>query len=69
MIIIMILIILFCFIFATSINKNNSLIGIQTTMPLARPQVPGTLPPVGQSNLNSPMSFPPPSPYHSEYSK
>lgn len=34
-----------------------------------RPQVPGTLPPVGQSNLNSPMSFPPPSPYHSEYSK
>lgn len=43
--------------------------GIQTALPLARPQVPGTLPPVGQSNLNSPMSFPPPSPYHSEYSK
>ncbi|XP_046742436.1 histone-lysine N-methyltransferase 2C-like isoform X3 [Diprion similis] len=35
---------------------------------LNRPQVPGTLPSVGQSNLNSPMSFPPPSPYHSEYS-
>lgn len=38
-------------------------------MPLVRPQVPGALPSVGQSNLNSPMSFPPPSPYHSEYSK
>ena len=47
----------------------NIIVGIQTTMPIPRPQVPGALPPVGQSNLNSPMSFPPPSPYHSEYSK
>lgn len=41
---------------------------MQTGLPLARPQVPGSLPAVGQSTLNSPMSFPPPSPYHSEYS-
>ncbi|XP_063990116.1 histone-lysine N-methyltransferase 2C-like isoform X3 [Diachasmimorpha longicaudata] len=41
---------------------------LPTTIPLGRPQVPGSLPPVAQSNLNSPMSFPPPSPYHSEYS-
>ncbi|XP_011303059.1 histone-lysine N-methyltransferase 2C isoform X3 [Fopius arisanus] len=41
---------------------------MQTPIPLGRPQVPGSLPPVAQSNLNSPMSFPPPSPYHSEYS-
>jgi len=45
----------------------NCFVGIQ--IPLARPQVPGSLPSVGQSTLNSPMSFPPPSPYHSEYSK
>jgi len=35
---------------------------------LTRSQVSGPLPPVGQPNL-SPISFPPPSPYHSEYSR
>ncbi|KAG8041194.1 hypothetical protein G9C98_002182, partial [Cotesia typhae] len=43
--------------------------GMQTGLPLARPQVPPvSLPTVGQTTLNSPLSFPPPSPYHSEYS-
>ncbi|CAD6215553.1 GSCOCG00000363001-RA-CDS [Cotesia congregata] len=43
--------------------------GMQTGLPLARPQVPPvSLPTVGQATLNSPLSFPPPSPYHSEYS-
>ncbi|KAJ8921946.1 hypothetical protein NQ315_008580 [Exocentrus adspersus] len=37
--------------------------------PIVTPPVrPTTLPAVNQSNLNSPVSFPPPSPYHSEYS-
>jgi hypothetical protein len=50
--------------------KNYLLANIQTAnLSLGRPQVPASLPSVGQSNLNSPMSFPPPSPYHSEYSK
>lgn len=35
--------------------------------PIVRPPI--QLPSVGQNNMNSPMSFPPPSPYHSEYSK
>ncbi|XP_043479344.1 histone-lysine N-methyltransferase 2C-like isoform X5 [Leptopilina heterotoma] len=41
---------------------------LQGGLQLVRPQVANTLPSVGQNNLNSPMSFPPPSPYHSEYS-
>ncbi|CAH1176242.1 unnamed protein product [Phaedon cochleariae] len=54
--------------------QGNSLFngGVQQTVPqhpvITPPIRPTTLPAVNQSNLNSPVSFPPPSPYHSEYS-
>lgn len=53
--------------------QSNSVFGGSSVQPVQHPVGgavrPNTLPTVNQSNINSPMSFPPQSPYHSEYSK
>ncbi|XP_056641929.1 histone-lysine N-methyltransferase 2C-like isoform X3 [Diorhabda sublineata] len=52
-------------IFANNVPQQNL-----TQHPIITPATvrPKTLPNVSQVNLNSPVGFPPPSPYHSEYS-
>lgn len=50
----------------TSIFSNN--IKPNISQPLSVPPV-RAIAPVNQSSMNSPVGFPPPSPYHSEYSK
>lgn len=51
----------------SNVFGNNSVQTVQH--PVTGPVRPNTLPNVNQSSINSPMSFPPQSPYHSEYSK
>lgn len=47
---------------------NNS-IKPNISQPLSVPPARPSLASVNQSSMSSPVSFPPPSPYHSEYSK
>lgn len=52
---------------SSSVFSGNS--APQVQHPVTAAVRPTTLSNVSQSNINSPMSFPPQSPYHSEYSK